>query len=377
MDTKYAPAGRDSRTQLMDELIFIRNVEYIEKLINTLPYIGAILNEKRQVVFANDQLLEMLKLTTVEDLLGQRPGEMLHCVNAHREIGGCGTSENCSVCGAVNCILGAQKNGRKEQAECRILAKEQEQFVAYDFLVTTSPFQWQGHMYYVLSLADISSEKRRKAMERIFFHDVINKTGSMYGFIDLLKEEQDMDRIHQFINFLDTLNRDLTNEIVGQRDLTAAENGELRVSVSEHDSLEIIQNSIQQIAYHEVAKHKAILEDPGSESFILKTDGTLLRRVLMNMLKNALEATEVRGKVSVGCSQTHSTLSFWVHNDGIIPRENQLQIFQRSFSTKGVARGLGTYSMKLLGEQYLGGRVGFLSNEKSGTRFYIEFPANN
>ena len=134
------------------------------------------------MVFANDQLLEMLKLTTVEDLLGQRPGEMLHCVNAHREIGGCGTSENCSVCGAVNCILGAQKNGRKEQAECRILAKEQEQFVAYDFLVTTSPFQWQGHMYYVLSLADISSEKRRKAMERIFFHDVINKTGSMYGF---------------------------------------------------------------------------------------------------------------------------------------------------------------------------------------------------
>lgn len=40
-----------------------------------------------------------------------------------------------------------------------------------------------------------------------------------------------------------------------------------------------------------------------------------------------------------------------------------LRIFQRSFSTKGAkGRGLGTYSMKLFGETYLGGQVSFRSS---------------
>jgi sensor histidine kinase regulating citrate/malate metabolism len=49
-----------------------------------------------------------------------------------------------------------------------------------------------------------------------------------------------------------------------------------------------------------------------------------------------------------------------------------MQVFMRSFSTKGVQRGLGTYSMKILGEQYLGGKVDFETNPKNGTTFYID-----
>jgi sensor histidine kinase regulating citrate/malate metabolism len=59
---------------------------------------------------------------------------------------------------------------------------------------------------------------------------------------------------------------------------------------------------------------------------------------------------------------------------GTIPEDVRLQIFQRSFSTKGSGRGLGTYSMKLFGENYLHGRVYFRTNEKQGTTFTIELP---
>jgi signal transduction histidine kinase len=47
-------------------------------------------------------------------------------------------------------------------------------------------------------------------------------------------------------------------------------------------------------------------------------------------------------------------------------------VFQRSFSTKGTGRGLGTYSIKLLTERYLGGRVWFESAEGQGTTFHVE-----
>jgi sensor histidine kinase regulating citrate/malate metabolism len=60
-----------------------------------------------------------------------------------------------------------------------------------------------------------------------------------------------------------------------------------------------------------------------------------------------------------------------------MPKEVQLQLFQRSFSTKGRGRGIGTYSIKLLTEKYLRGKVDFISNEGTGTTFNLYFPKNN
>jgi sensor histidine kinase regulating citrate/malate metabolism len=65
-----------------------------------------------------------------------------------------------------------------------------------------------------------------------------------------------------------------------------------------------------------------------------------------------------------------------VKNEGCIPRELQLLIFQRSFSTKGPGRGVGTYSMRLLGETYLGGIVSFATSLDDGTVFRIRLPAS-
>ena len=56
-------------------------------------------------------------------------------------------------------------------------------------------------------------------------------------------------------------------------------------------------------------------------------------------------------------------------------REVQLGVFQRSLSTKGSGRGLGTYSMKLLTERYLKGHVSFTSTASGGTTFTIRIPA--
>jgi signal transduction histidine kinase len=67
-------------------------------------------------------------------------------------------------------------------------------------------------------------------------------------------------------------------------------------------------------------------------------------------------------------------VQFSVRNPGVIPPEVQLQLFQRSFSTKGANRGLGTYSVKLLTERYLGGRVWLNSNPDDGTVFHVWYP---
>jgi sensor histidine kinase regulating citrate/malate metabolism len=92
------------------------------------------------------------------------------------------------------------------------------------------------------------------------------------------------------------------------------------------------------------------------------------------MIKNALEACQPGQTVTVGCQQDGADVLFWVHNPTVMPLNVQLQMFQRSFSTKGQGRGLGTYSMKLLSERYLKGRVAFTSREGEGTRFTVVYP---
>ncbi|MBW1783058.1 MAG: sensor histidine kinase, partial [Deltaproteobacteria bacterium] len=80
------------------------------------------------------------------------------------------------------------------------------------------------------------------------------------------------------------------------------------------------------------------------------------------------------GVVTMGAGREDDRVVLWVHNESAMPKSSQLQVFQRSFSTKGKGRGLGTYSIKLLTERYLNGSASFTSTEAEGTTFQISLP---
>jgi sensor histidine kinase regulating citrate/malate metabolism len=70
-------------------------------------------------------------------------------------------------------------------------------------------------------------------------------------------------------------------------------------------------------------------------------------------------------RLQVSADERNCEFSVW--NAGGIPKPIALQIFRRSFSTKATkGRGLGTFSMKLFGERYLGGTVRFKLRKPKG-----------
>jgi sensor histidine kinase regulating citrate/malate metabolism len=89
------------------------------------------------------------------------------------------------------------------------------------------------------------------------------------------------------------------------------------------------------------------------------------------MIKNALEASLPGSTIKLKAQKVEDNIILSVHNPGFIEHDTQLQLFNRSFTTKGVGRGLGTYSMKLFGEKYLNGKVWFESSKEKGTTFFI------
>jgi len=140
--------------------------------------------------------------------------------------------------------------------------------------------------------------------------------------------------------------------------------------------MELLQSVLDLYRNHEVAEGKRIRINSNTENVTIHSDRALLSRVLGNMVKNALEAVNQQETVKIGCLNMGGGVLFWVHNPTFMPRDVQLQVFQRSFSTKGAGRGIGTYSIKLLGERYLKGRVDFTTSEEKGTTFEIRLPLN-
>ena len=107
---------------------------------------------------------------------------------------------------------------------------------------------------------------------------------------------------------------------------------------------------------------------------LITTDKLLLRRVLGNLVKNALEASVEGEEIRLGFQNNGSAI-FRVHNERAMPEEVRLQVFRRSFSTKSpIGRGIGTYSAKLITERYLGGSLSFSSSEEQGTTFAVTLP---
>lgn len=367
LPTRFAPAERSTPDEIADQAQVFQLPWHLMVVLDTVPDFVMVLNEHRQVVFANRALRD---LTAGRDPRGQRPGEILGCVHAPELTTGCGTTHFCSNCGAARAILSGLR-GEENVQECRILL---EGGGALDLRVWASPLEVDGRRYSVFVAADIGHEKRRYALERIFLHDLLNVVGSLYGFAHMLNEARDEKDRQFFIDRIISLANQLVSEIAAQQELVMAESSELSLTLLPVVSTRLLNDVAELYRAHETYDNRHIVLDPAAEPVRLTTDMTLLTRVIRNMVKNALEATPPGGAVTLGCRLDGDGVVFWVHNPGAMPREVQLQVFQRSFSTKGAGRGLGTYSIRLLTERYLGGQVWFVSSEEAGTTFYARYP---
>ena len=372
LPTLYAPAERATQEELQWQTGFISELSSLHTVLDAMPNIVLILNQYRQTIFFNKALFNLVQDKEASRIIGMRPGELLDCIHSCESEGGCGTTRFCSACGAVNAILSSQ-GGIQSVEECRIIAGSNGEFGALDLRVWATPFESHGDPYTIFAISDISNEKRRAALERIFFHDVLNLVTALQGAADMITRP-DKELVEEFAPIVKQLVGKLIEEIESQRDLSAAEKKELHVAFYPIQSLRFLRQVADFYQSHYVAQGRSIRISPDAANVSFVSDASLLQRVIGNMIKNALEACRPGEVVTLGCSVNENKISFWVHNPGFIPDQTRLQIFQRSFSTKDQRRGLGTYSMKLLSEQYLNGEISFNSSPEEGTTFVGTYP---
>ncbi|HSK99649.1 MAG TPA: ATP-binding protein [Rubrobacteraceae bacterium] len=100
-----------------------------------------------------------------------------------------------------------------------------------------------------------------------------------------------------------------------------------------------------------------------------------LNQVWINLLDNAADAVEGRGRIDVSAYRDGDSVVVEVSDDGPgIPRELQARVFEAFFTTKqvGEATGLGLYSVRRIVAAH-GGEVA-LTSESGKTRLVVRLP---
>jgi signal transduction histidine kinase len=370
--TYHAPAGRESDKIIRYRNAQLRAIPVLPQILDGLPSLAAVLNPCRQIVLANRSMLKMLGVDEEYTLLGLRPGEAVSCVNAGVGPDGCGTSERCQNCEAVLSIMEAMA-GQPQERESRIQTVHNGLEHSLDLLISPVLFELDGDAYVFISMEDVANRARRRVLERLFFHDLLNTAGGIKGFADMLHREAPDSYSSLAENICQASDR-LMHDIQFQKILLEAENQDLKLAPAQFLSLDLVEQVARIYGRHEAAEGKTITVDPESQQTIMVSDSALLSRVLGNLVKNALEASPPDAVVEMSCREDNGQVEFSVKNPGHIPPDIGARLFHRSFSTKGSGRGLGTYSVKLFTERYLGGRVSFRSSPEEGTVFTVRCP---
>ena len=301
--TYFAPPERLDAEQSLELSRSLQVYPELRLVLEVVPECAAILSEHRQILMANDSLLGLLSAEDIMEIRGCRPGEALGCIHALEAPSGCGTGENCRYCGAAAAILEALETGKKATHECRVTAESGNETVWLDLQVSANPVTYGGNRLVVLTMVDTSDAKRRRKLEQIFFHDVLNSAAAMHGLIELMNEYDERE-IKDELATLTGLSRRLIEEISAQRDLAAAESGELTARVEEVDANALLDDAVSLFSRGRLAAGKDLLVRKPDVSLQLLSDRHLLLRVITNMLKNALEATRGGGMVTAGAERT-------------------------------------------------------------------------
>lgn len=374
-NTYYDSPQRSTLFQIEDKAYRIAQDSIIKQMLESFPDLVLILDSNRQIVAYNKKAETFFKYKNEIEIFGHRLGEALGCIHASESPSGCGTTTFCAECGAGKINKAAIENPGTYEDECRILVNYAGVEASLDFKVFTSTIEFEGENYIVFAIKNLESEKRRELLERIFFHDVLNTASIIFGISGMISEVKDTEDFDKYAKILQNTSEQLIQEIQAQRDLTNAEAGKLIIYPAQDTVNDILQKAFELYQNNSLTKGKEFVCEYPNEAMIIETDHHFIIRSLGNLIKNALEAISPGGKVYLKAMEYGDNIRFVVVNDGVIPKHIQLQIFNRSFSTKAKkGRGIGTYSVKLLIENYLKGKVSFISTEEEQTQFIIEVP---
>ncbi len=219
------------------------------------------------------------------------------------------------------------------------------------------------HIREQVNLGEVESWEK---LTRVLTHEIMNATAPIASISQSMLHHPAVKNsdLEEGINAIHNTVVHLNSFVDGYRKYSALQKPVPR----EVDLASVAADAVQ--LYQEVAWKNTL-----SPGIIIKTDPNLLRQILINLVKNAIEAgTRTMG---LDCERGQDgRVLLYISNDGeMIPPDARSSIFIPFFTTKRKGNGIGlSLSRRLLTIQ--GGMMSLLDHPRSGfqTTFLLEFP---
>lgn len=211
--------------------------------------------------------------------------------------------------------------------------------------------------------------KEEKAYLKDFLSDISHQLktplASLVMFNDLLRENENMpykDRVN-FLNKCD-------------EQLGRIEAGAINFKIENKSIRETIDIAISSLKEKSKNKHQSLIIS-GDLDAKIKHDREWLGEAISNIVKNSIEHTAEKGKITVEVSKGKLISKIYIKDNGEgIPKEMQDKVFKRfykgenSVNPKSIGIGL-SLAKSIIEEQ--GGEIKLKSEEGKGTSFVISF----
>lgn len=201
-------------------------------------------------------------------------------------------------------------------------------------------------------------------------HDLRTPMNNIYGFVDLMQEEEDQNVRQEYAEIIINQIKILNNMT---KDILDFAKGKTTILPVKH-AVDKLLDDFTKVFKPDVEKKGFKFESACNAQAMIYIDPEKITRVFMNIMKNAIEAMGEGGKFSITANQVNGEIEFLLSDTGEgIPAEIRNKLFD-SFVTSGKkgGTGLGLAIVKKLIDQHKG-RIEVDSEPGKGTTFKIYF----
>lgn len=239
----------------------------------------------------------------------------------------------------------------------------------------------------VITLRDVSDrialEQLRDDMIQMLVHDLRTPlTGMIMGLdmLDFALKRGDTALGEETMNMARMASHRLLDQINMLLDLRKIEAGRFildRAPALLHELVNFGANTVRTIAQN---NNQTIVTAYADDILFVELDQGLIRRVIENLLGNAVKFAPVNSTITLGTRIVDETAEVSVTDQGAgIPAEMRTLIFEKYGQVQGNLRhrgtGLGLTFCKLVVEQH-GGTIGVDMPPEGGSRFWFRLPLN-
>jgi signal transduction histidine kinase len=140
------------------------------------------------------------------------------------------------------------------------------------------------------------------------------------------------------------------------------------------DAHDIVRSALEVAKYYKRIKGKTISTSFSSDSATVRVVRDQIQQVFLNLILNALDATEEGGTLTIHSHIDNGIVKIDVADDGAgIAPDKQHKLFEAYFTTKETGTGLGLFVCRSL-MQEARGRISLRESSPGRTVFRVELP---